>query len=112
MKHLRLFFVFLFTFALAACTPPAASLPQVADVAAGAAPPDGSHELMAAGVGAAAGYMAGRATAPQAPPMVMAHPAPSRTIIVNKTVIKQKTIVQVPRPTYRPSYPSSFGRRR
>jgi len=97
------FLAMLFVLALAACGPSPAPV-------AGLAPaPEDNDTLLAAGVGAAAGYMAGRAASPQ-PQAVMVHPPPSQTIIVNKTVIKQKTIIQ--RPNARPSWRPTSSRRR
>ncbi len=97
------FLAMLFVLALAACGPSPAPVAGVAQA------PEDNDTLLAAGVGAAAGYMAGRAASPQ-PQAVMVHPPPSRTIIVNKTVIKQKTIIQ--RPSARPSWRPTFSRRR
>lgn len=73
---------------------------------------DDDNELLAAGVGAAAGYLAGRATSPKQQTIVH---APSyggaRPVVIKQKVIVHKTIIQrAPRSSYRPS--RSFSSRR
>lgn len=74
---------------------------------------DDDNELLAAGVGAAAGYLAGRATAPKQPTIVHAPSYGSgRTVVIKQKVIVHKTIVRSPRSSYRPSRSASRSGRR
>ncbi len=82
---------------------------QQAEADQPAAQQGGNSELLAAGVGAAAGYLAGRATAPKQPTIVHAPSYGGRPVVIKQKVIVHKTIVRAPRSSYRPS--RSFGGR-